>query len=109
MKPVTTLEMHEGPEAFTRFREAVKKILSVPRVTYQIHSEAVQKEEASHKALVIKNWLIGSIACVAVLIWLVRVVKWAWNLPDDSVWANYSLLIGLALVGILFLLKNKKS
>jgi hypothetical protein len=39
---------------------------------------------------------------------MVRVVKWAWNLPDDSVWANYSLLIGLALVGVLFLMEKKK-
>ena len=29
MKPLA--ELHEGPEAFTRFREAVKKILAVPK------------------------------------------------------------------------------
>jgi hypothetical protein len=29
MRPAA--EMNEGPEAFTRFREAVKKILSVPK------------------------------------------------------------------------------
>lgn len=30
MKTGTT-EMHEGPEAFTRFREAAKKLLSAPK------------------------------------------------------------------------------
>jgi hypothetical protein len=30
MKPAG-IEMHEGTEAFTRFRDAVKKILSVPK------------------------------------------------------------------------------
>ena len=51
---------------------------------------------------------IGVFAFCFILIWLVRLVKWAWNLPDDSVWANYSLLIGSVLVTILLIMENKK-
>lgn len=31
MKTMKAVEMHEGPEAFTRFHAAMKKIASVPK------------------------------------------------------------------------------
>jgi len=40
MKP----EMHEGPEAFTRFQNATKRILTVPRAEIQERIEAHRRE-----------------------------------------------------------------
>jgi hypothetical protein len=42
MKPATTPDMIEGPEAFNRFSNAMKHVLSVPR-------EVVQKKIEEHR------------------------------------------------------------
>jgi hypothetical protein len=44
MKPAT--EMHEGPEAFTRFEKAMKRALSVPHSEIKRRIEEHRKEAA---------------------------------------------------------------
>ena len=48
-KPAIPLpEMHEGPEAFQRFDEGVKQILSVPRSTLVRRERAYKKKVAAN-------------------------------------------------------------
>jgi hypothetical protein len=48
MKPATTPDMIEGPEAFKRFTNAMKHVLSVPRETVQKKIEEHRKEVAAN-------------------------------------------------------------
>lgn len=46
MKPPA--EMHEGPEAFERFRKAMKAVVSVPHAVIQERIEAHRREAAKN-------------------------------------------------------------
>lgn len=47
MKP-HTLEMVEGPEAFTRFRDAMKDVLAVPHSVVKERIEKARRESAAN-------------------------------------------------------------
>jgi hypothetical protein len=48
MKPHTPPEMHEGPEAYTRFQNAMKAVLAVPHSVVKERIEAARKESAAN-------------------------------------------------------------
>lgn len=50
MKPSSSTDMHEGPEAFDRFRKAVKAVISVPKSALPPRPSRAKKKAAKHKA-----------------------------------------------------------
>jgi len=47
-EPATLPELHEGPEAFQRFDEGVRQILSVPRSTLVRRERAYKKKSLAN-------------------------------------------------------------
>jgi hypothetical protein len=49
MKPSSHTEIHEGPQAFERFRQAVKAVLTVPKGALPPRPTRTKKKSAKHK------------------------------------------------------------
>ncbi len=50
MKPVSSVEMHEGADAFERFRRAAKAVLTVPKSALPPRPSRDKKKAVKRKA-----------------------------------------------------------